>query len=45
MNFIFGKNQVPQLIETDAVDVDHRKSIARALRYFADVLEKEDDRR
>lgn len=44
MNFIFGKNQVPQLIETEAIDVDHRKSIARALRYFADVLEEEDDR-
>lgn len=44
MNFIFGKNSVPQLIDTEAADEDHRKTMARVLRYFADLLEEQEER-
>lgn len=44
MNFIFGKNAVPQIFDTDAADQDHRKTMARVLRYFADLLEEQDEK-
>lgn len=42
MNFIYGKTSVPMPVDIEMTDGDHRKNIARALRYYADILEEED---
>ena len=41
MNFIFGRNRIPQTVQIDETDAAHRKTIARMLRYYAELLEKE----
>lgn len=41
MNFIFGRNSIPQQTGTEPEDGECRKTMARMLRYFADVIEEE----
>lgn len=41
MNFIYGRNSIPQQADTELPDEEHRRTMARMLRYIADMLEEE----
>lgn len=40
MNFIYGRTRTPRRIETEHTEESHRKIMARTLRYYAEILDK-----